>query len=201
MPLPPPPALRLNQYGIADLRCPLREERRVLLIAVIAWNDRHTSALHQRLGRILQAHGADRGRRWTDENQSGNFDGLREIGIFREKAIARVNGLGVGSLCGSNNALLREIALARGRRADMDRFIGEPDVSSIDIGVGINGDRADAHAPCRMDDPAGDFSAIGDQYLRKHGHTLLRGNDLDFEQPRGIENAGDHHRHRRGERA
>jgi hypothetical protein len=35
----------------------------------------------------------------------------------------------------------------------------------IAIGVGIDGDRLDAHLAGGLDDPAGDLAAIGDQNL------------------------------------
>jgi len=38
----------------------------------------------------------------------------------------------------------------------------------IAIGIGIDGDRLDPHAPCGLDDTAGDFAAIGDQDALEH---------------------------------
>jgi hypothetical protein len=37
------------------------------------------------------------------------------------------------------------------------------------IGIGIDGDRLDAHLPRGLDDAAGDFAAIGDQDFGEHG--------------------------------
>jgi hypothetical protein len=37
------------------------------------------------------------------------------------------------------------------------------------IGIGIDGDRLDAHLPRGLDDAAGDFAAIGDQDFGDHG--------------------------------
>ena len=51
---------RLDQHRIADLVGLLLEEFRVLPLAVIAGHDRHAGLLHQRLGAVLQPHGADR---------------------------------------------------------------------------------------------------------------------------------------------
>ena len=59
IPLPPPPARALISTGIADL-VGLAGEVSVLLVAMIARHDRHARLLHQRLGRILEAHRADR---------------------------------------------------------------------------------------------------------------------------------------------
>ena len=38
----------------------------------------------------------------------------------------------------------------------------------VGIGVGIDGDRADSHSPCRTGDAARDLAAIGDENLVKH---------------------------------
>ena len=42
------------------------------------------------------------------------------------------------------------------------------DVARVAIGVGIDGDRADAQPPRGRDDPAGDLAAVGDQDLGEH---------------------------------
>ena len=62
---------RLDQHRVADLVRLLLQELRVLPLAVIAGHDRHARLLHQRLGAILEAHGADRGGRRPDENEAG----------------------------------------------------------------------------------------------------------------------------------
>ncbi len=61
-----------------------------------------------------------------------------------------------------------EIAL-RGRcRADMHRLIGHFDMQRIRVCIGINCDSDNAHFACGADNPAGNFSAIGNQYLFEH---------------------------------
>jgi hypothetical protein len=59
-------------------------ELRVLPLAVITGHDRDARLLHQRLGAILEPHGADRGRRRPHENEAGLRTGFREIGVLRE---------------------------------------------------------------------------------------------------------------------
>ena len=55
----------------------------------------------------------------------------------------------------------------RRRSADAESLVGKLDMQRAGIRVGIDGDRADAHAPCGADDAAGDFTAIGNEYLRE----------------------------------
>ena len=59
------------------------------------------------------------------------------------------------------------------------------DVKRAGIGIGIDRDRADAEPPGRADDAAGDFTAIGNEDLRKHAlwPGLLRRDDFDLEKP------------------
>ena len=70
---------RLDQHRIADLVGLALEELRILLLAVIARHHRHAGLLHQRLGAILQPHGADRIRRRADEHDAGLRAGFREF--------------------------------------------------------------------------------------------------------------------------
>ena len=51
---------RLDQQRVAELVGFLLEEFRLLPLAVIAGHHRHAGFFHQRLGAVLQAHGADR---------------------------------------------------------------------------------------------------------------------------------------------
>ena len=51
---------RLDEHRIADLGRPRGQETGVLLLAVIARHDGNAGLFHQRLGGILQPHGANR---------------------------------------------------------------------------------------------------------------------------------------------
>ena len=42
------------------------------------------------------------------------------------------------------------------------------------VGLGVDGDRRDAEAARGVDDPAGDFAAIGDEERAKHGVLYIR---------------------------
>ena len=49
-----------------------------------------------------------------------------------------------------------------------ERLVRLAHMQSIAVGVGIDRDRRNAHAPRRPYDPAGDFAAIGYEYLAEH---------------------------------
>ena len=46
--------------------------------------------------------------------------------------------------------------------------VGHLDVQGVPVGLGIDGDRLDAHPARGLDDPAGDFAAIGNQDTLEH---------------------------------
>ena len=84
-----------------------------------------------------------------------------------------MNGLGAALLAGRDDLLDHQIALRRSGWTDQDGLIRHLDVESVFIGLRVNGDRFDAHFAGRLDDPAGDFAAIGNQNTLEH--AALRG--------------------------
>src|SRR5690606_7471738 len=81
---------RLDQHRIADGVGLLLEAFQRLVLAEIAGGDRHARLAHQRLGGVLQAHGADGGGGRTDPDQAGGYDRLGEVGVLGQEAVARV---------------------------------------------------------------------------------------------------------------
>ena len=95
---------RLDQHGKADARCLVGEERVVLPVAVIAGQQRHAGAFHQRLGGGLGAHGAHRRRRRADEDDARRGAGFGEGGVLREEAVAGMDRLGAARARGGDDA-------------------------------------------------------------------------------------------------
>src|SRR3546814_13514310 len=62
----------------------------------------------------------------------------------------------------------KKIALRGRRRAKAIRLVGHLDMQRPGIGVGIDRNRLDPHLARGLDDAAGDFAAIGDQYFLEH---------------------------------
>ena len=92
--------------------------------------------------------------------------------VFRQEAITGMDRLRAGALGGIDDLVDDQIAFARGRRADEDRFVRHAHVARAGVGLGIDGDRGDAHATRGLHDAAGDFAAIGDEDLVEHGVSL-----------------------------
>ena len=153
----------LDDHRIADLA---RDAHDLLVVlgqrAVRPRNRGHTDLRHRLLGTHLVAHQADILRMRADEYEARALDLLGEIGVLREKAVARVNGLRTGGArCGQDRRAI-EIAL------DAMRLIGEPDMARVAVGIGVQRDAAQAQAARAADDAAGDLAAVRDQQAREH---------------------------------
>ena len=163
---------RLDQHGKADaLRLGAQKLRR-LVLAVVAGHQRHAGLLHQRLGFGLAAHGADRGGGRADEDDARVGAGFGESGVFRQEAVAGMDRLGARAFGGVQDGVRPQVAVAGGRRADVDGLVGHLDMQRLGVGVGIDRDRADAEPAGGADDAAGDLAAVGDQDLGEHGIYL-----------------------------
>ena len=128
---------------------------------MVAGDERDAGLAHEGFGGAFAAHGADGGRGRADEGESGGGAGFGEIGVFGEEAVAGVDGVGARGVGGGDDVVGAEIAVAGGGEADVVGFVGEGNVEGVLVGVGIDGDGAQAHAAGGADDPAGDFAAVG----------------------------------------
>ncbi len=153
----------LDENRIADLIGLALEERRRLLAAVIARNHGHMSPLHERLGMILEGHGADSRRRRADKHHAGLGASLSKLRILRQKTIARMHALRAGAARRVNQPVDRQIAFQRRRRPDRHRFIADAGMERADIGLRVDRDRAHAEPRRRTRDANCDLAAIGDQ--------------------------------------
>jgi hypothetical protein len=169
MPLPPPPAAGLDQYRVADLVGFTVQQGGRLVVAVVARGERHSGLAHQLLGFGFRTHGANRRGRRADEGDAAGGAGFGEIGVLGEEAVAGMDRLGAGAPGGVEDFVGDQIGFAGSGRAEQHGFVGEADMAGVGIGLGIDGDRADAHAAGGLDHPAGDFAAVGDKDLVEHG--------------------------------
>ena len=159
----------LDDDGVADQR---REAPDLLGVVgqrpVGAGHAGDAHALHRRLGRDLVAHHADRGGRRADEDEAGVLHALGEVGVLGEEAVAGVDRLRVGDLGGADDGRDVEVAVARGRRADAHRLVGEHHVLRVRVGLRMDGDRLDAHFAAGALDAQRDLAAVGDEDLLEH---------------------------------
>ena len=98
-----------------------------------------------------------------DPDQIMALDDLGELGVFAEEAIAGMDRVGVGDLGRRDDVGDVEIAVLGRRRADADRFVGQPDVHRIGVGGRMDRDRLDAHLMAGAMDAQRNLAAVGDQ--------------------------------------
>ena len=158
---------RLDHHGITDARGLFGEACRRLVRPMIARDAGHAGRRHPRLGRALVAHGADGGRRRSDEREPGGGAGLGEIGVLGEKAVARVKRFGAGRLRRVDQRADRQIGPTRRRRTDADGLVSQAHMQRRGVGVAKDGDRAQTLFARGPDDPASDLAAVGDKNGRK----------------------------------
>ena len=115
----------------------------------------------------LVAERTDRGGRGTDPGQPGVHDGLGELGVLGEEAVAGVDGVGAGARRDVEQLVDDEVGLAGRRAAEGVRLVGDLHVLGVAVRVGVDRDRADAGVLAGAGDPDGDLAAVGDEDLRE----------------------------------
>ena len=103
----------LDQHRIADLVGLFPQEFRILAFTVITGNNRHTGALHELFGMVLQSHCADCACWRTDKYETCFRAGLGEVSVLGQKAVARMHAFRAGSLGCRHQMVDCEIACAR----------------------------------------------------------------------------------------
>ena len=165
---------RLDQDWVADPLGLAAKPVDLLLVAVIAGDNRHARLAHQRLGARLVAHRPDCLDGRADEGQARSLARRREAGILRQEAVAGMYGVGAGLACRVEDRIDIEIGLRRFRRPDPHGLVGQPDMQCLRIRIRVDGHGCDPHAPRRPHDAAGDLAAIGDEELADHRRLSAR---------------------------
>ena len=119
----------------------------------------------------LVAHLADRIVLRPDELDPFLLQAPRKLGVLGQKAVAGVYCFGAGLLARGKDLVDHQIGFLGRRRPDAYAFIGHLDEQRVFVRLGIDGDGRDAHPAGGLDDPAGDFPAIRNQYLLEHCHV------------------------------
>ena len=139
-------------------------------------NHRHAQFLHSLLGLHFIAHHADMRRRRADKGEARLLDDTGEIGVFREKAVAGMNGIGVGDFGSRDDGGNIEITITYRGRPDTNRFIRDARMHSVGIGNGMHRDGLDAQFPARAVNAHRDFAAIGyENFVEHEGGQAERG--------------------------
>ena len=138
--------------------------------AVAAGNQRRAGPDGRVAGGDLVAEQPDGVRAGTDPGQPGVQDGLGEVGVLGEEAVAGVDGVRTG--LGRDGEELRDVQVGvRGRVAvQAEGLIRGGDVQGVGVDVGIHGDGRQLRVVAGPGYADRDFSTVGDQDL---AHQLL----------------------------
>jgi hypothetical protein len=160
----------LDDHGKADITS--NTEEVVGLVSertVGSRNAGHTGGLHRADRRDLVAHQPDGLGARANEGKAALLDTLGEVSVLREETVAGVDSDRVGDLGGADERRHVEVAVARRRRTDAYRFVGEQHVLEIPIGGGVHRNRLDAELAAGAQDAQRDFAAVRDEDLVEHG--------------------------------
>src|SRR5262245_50437148 len=158
----------LDQHRIADPPGLFDGGLFVFDQALAAGRDRRARGLHRSLGLRFVAHRPDDFGRRADEGDVAFAADLGEMRILGEKSVSGMNRVNVERFGGSDDLRDVQVALRRGRRADAPGLVRELDVQGVAVGLGMYGDGFDAEFTTGPDDPAGDFTTIGDKDFFEH---------------------------------
>ena len=168
--------------------------------AVAAGRDRHAGGTRGIAGSVLVAHRADGVGGRPDETDVAARADFREMGVFREETVPRMNGVHVTDLGGADETVDLQVAVAARRRADANGLVGKLDVEAFFVGLRIDGDGFNAHFAAGAHDAQGDLAAVGDEDFVKHkgkGRDIsgVAGVILTQRTRRNTETGGDGKRH------
>jgi hypothetical protein len=165
---PTAPGHGLHEHRIADVPRGPGEGGEGALIIGVPGDHRDAGLLHQRLGGVLAPHGPDRLGGRTHEDESRGLARLREVGVLGEESVAGMHRLRPAGARNLQDALLTQIALGGGRRADAPGLVRHAHVAGVGIRFGVHRDRAHAQTARRLRDATGDLSAVRDEQGVEH---------------------------------
>jgi len=162
----------LDHHGKAETGDDVACRCKIVYPPFAARNHRDAGSDGRAPRRDLVAHQADGARRRPHENETGFLDGIGEVGILRQEAVAGMHRVGAAPCGRFNHRGDIEVRLGRLRGPDLDRLIGKPDRKAILVGGAIGLHRTQTKLLRGPDDTDRDLSSIGDeQGLDLHNAT------------------------------
>ena len=151
-------------------RQPVLLRERHHLVGVL---DRVGRAGHQRRlracgdvpGGDLVAEVADRLRARADPDQTRVDDGLGEVGVLRQEAVAGVDRVRPGLRGGVEKLAEVQVRLRRRLAPQRERLVRQPHVRRVGVGLGVHSHAFQPCVPCRPDHSDRDLAAVGDEHL------------------------------------
>ena len=163
---------RLHQHRKADPAGVGEQCGIVLILPVVAGDHGHAGVFHHALGRVLEAHRADRTGRWADEDDAGGVACIDKRRALGQEPVSRMHRIRAGCGRRREHPFDIQIALRRGRRAEPPRLAGHGHVQRVPVRIRVDRDGADAEPVRGAHHPAGDLASVGDEKLPEHQGRL-----------------------------
>ena len=122
----------------------------------------------------LVAHGGDCLGVRPNKHNARLGERLGKRRALGQKTVARMYRFGAAFLAGSNDPVDQKVALRGRRRPDRDCRVGHLDMERVAVSLGINRNGCDPHAAGGLDDPTGDFAAVGNEDSLEHFRVETR---------------------------
>ena len=169
---------RLDDHRIADVLGDAGGFRHFGHRAIAAGHQRQTQRPGGALGFHLVAHGADMFGLGADPGDVVRLDDLGELGVLRQEAVARVDGVAMRDFGGRDDRGDVEVAFGCRGWPDAHGVVGQAHMHGIGIGGGMHRHRLDPHLVRGAMDAQRNLPAIGDQYpadapVVSHGAAIL----------------------------
>src|SRR5215813_13781982 len=158
----------LNQHRITDPLGLLDSDLLVFDQAFAARSDRHSRGFHRPFCFRLVAHHSNHFRRRANEGDVAFAADLGEMRIFGKKPVSWMNRVNVEDFGGREDLRDVQVTLRGGRGADAPGLVCEAHVQGVAVGYRMHGDGFDSQFTAGPDNPAGDFTTIGDQDFFEH---------------------------------
>ncbi len=146
---------------------------------------RHARGRHHLLRLDLGAHRRDRGHRRTDPRQARVGHRCGEFGVLGEEPVTGMDGVGAGRARGGDQLCSVEVAPGA---LQSHPGVGLGDVWGRRVGIGVDGDGADAEAAAGGEHPPCDLATVGDQDSGDHAGSppMRRDVSLCSKNPRNL---------------
>ena len=158
----------LQQHGVAHLLRQRLGLTGVLHRAVRPGHHRHPGLLRQSPGGRLAAQLPDHVPGGSHILQPRLDAPVGKVRVFRQKAVAGMDGVAAGSQGGGEDGILIQVAVRRPSRADAQGTGGQLGVEGALIRLGPDGHRLHPQLPAGPDDPQGDLPPVGNQHTLQH---------------------------------
>ena len=102
---------------------------------MVARHQGHTGFFHNRLGGGFGAHGGNGRRRRADEHNAVGFAGFGKAGVFRQEAVAWVDGLCTALPGDVDDGVGFQVAFGAGGRANVEGFVCHGHMAGVGVCV------------------------------------------------------------------